>query len=205
MLCKFLSIRFVVASAFAASIFASPAWASVWLSPGAAPSALPGTTAAAESDLAGVVVEDRLTPFTIALPGGAPLFQGKLQARIVRSNATGLLHFVYRIRDTRQGLNGIVKSAWVQSFPSTLTPRLAADWSPDGLGVVAPQFAQRAGGVGAIVRFDFDTVGDVLVGGRDSRFFFLKTMAKNSKPGGKFVLQLVSGQSVVLDVKQPSP
>jgi hypothetical protein len=190
----------------ALSLLASlPASASVWLVPGAAPAFLPGSTAAAEPDLAGVVQEDKLVPFSIFGAGRALLFEGKLQARVVRSNVTGLLHFAYRIRDTRPGLNGIVQSVWVESFPTNVTPRVAADWRPDGLGQVAPRFASRSVSSGSLVRYDFDAMNDVLVGGRESRFFYLKTLAKNVKPGGKVFIRLSTGNTVALDVSQPSP
>lgn len=58
--------------------------------------ALSGTTAAARLELAGVVVEDVLRPFTIGLFGGGEI-HGTLQDRVVREDIAGTLDLYYRI------------------------------------------------------------------------------------------------------------
>lgn len=196
-----VSFPVALVSAFAPEI----ALASVSLVPGLAPAALPGTSVASEPDLAGVVVVDRLLPFRIESASGALLFQGHLQDRVVRSSATGALHFYYRIRDTVPGLNGIVRSLVVRPYPVGVSASTLVDWRADGLGTTAPQFARRSAGSGEMIAFDFDPVGDVLVGGRESRFAFVKTRNTRFAPVGKALVRLVSGESADLVVYVPVP
>lgn len=177
-------------------------WASVALPPGGPAIPLPaGTTAAAEPDLAGTVLRDALIPFTISV-GGAPVFQGVLQDRVVRSSASGRLHFYRRIRDTRRGLNGVVRSVTIESFAAS--PRLQADWRPDGLGTVAPTTVQRSVGTGARVRFTFPVApATALIGGRESRFFYLKGTTLTSSNAGRTRIELTNGASATVDTAMP--
>lgn len=198
----FFSFRSAMSAFLAMVCLASQGEASVALLPGLAPVALPGTTVAAEADLAGVVLQDNLLPFRITGAGGALLFEGQLQNRVVRSSVTGLLHFSYRIRDTLPGLNGIVRSVSTSSFADS--GRLFVDWRPDGLGAIAPFLAQRSAGSGPLVRFDFRTSGSVLVGGAESRFFYIKTMKRNFAVGGQTRIQLVTGESAVVRTLMPA-
>jgi hypothetical protein len=193
-LSSILSLNFIVAHS---------AFASVAVISGAGPTPILGTTAASEADLAGSVVQDNLLPFRILNAAGALLFEGKLQNRIVRSTQTGLLHFYYRIRDTKAGLNGIVKNVTTQSF--ALSPRTLADWRPDGLGAIDPFQVERSGGAGSLLRFDFDSTGDVLVGGQESKFFYIKTMNKNYKNLGQTRITLTTGDSTTLTTLAPAP
>lgn len=194
-----------LALAFTSTVLASTAhivaYASVALVPGVAPVALPGTTAAAEADLAGVVVEDNVLPFSISNAAGALLFEGKLQNRVVRSSSTGDLHFYYRVRDTTPGLNGIVKNVVTTSFQAM--PRILADWRIDGLGNINPVEASRSSGLGHHIQFAFDTSSNVLVGGAESKFFFVKTHAQKYKNTGKTRIVLTTGDSTVLKTFVP--
>ena len=179
------------------------ALASVAAIAGAGPTPIFGTTAAAEADLAGTVVVDNLLPFRIFSPAGALLFEGTLQNRVVQSSATGLMHFYYRIRDTKAGLNGIVKSVITRSYASS--PRTMADWRPDGLGAIDPFQVERSAGAGAQLRFDFDTSADPLVSGQESKFFYIKTGNKEYKNNGQTRIVLTSGDSTVLRTLAPAP
>ncbi len=190
-------------------LFACLSWqasASVFLPIGAGPLPLPGTTAAAETDLAGTVIHDKLIPFQITNGLGSLLFEGTLQNRVVKSSADGTLHFYYYIRNTRPGLNGIVGNVMTSSFATSRY--LAVDWRPDGLGQVRPLMASRNAGTGNLVRFTFPTavataaVG-VLVGGRESKFFYLKTKVMNFKEIGQTRIQLTTGQFVTLQTMAP--
>jgi len=60
--------------------------------------ALPGTTAAAQPALAGVVVRDALIPFSVDDGIGHTIFKGTLQDRVVRENGSGTLDFYQTIR-----------------------------------------------------------------------------------------------------------
>lgn len=175
--------------------------ASVLLPPGGGPVALPGTTAAMEADLAGGVLHDKLIPFQIHAPTGALLFAGELQNRVVRSSRDGALHFYYSVRNTKPGLNGVVSAVTTQSFG--VSPYAAVDWRPDGLGDVNPMRAQRSGGVGDTIRFLFPVSGHPLVGGEESRFFYIKTHAANFEEVGTTWIQLRTGEHVVLRTAAP--
>ena len=177
--------------------------ASIFLPPGTGPTPLPGATAAAEPDLAGVVLHDVLLPFHINNAGGALLFDGQLQNRVVKSTRTGRLHFYYAIRNTRPGLNGIVRALYTKSFAAT--PQAFADFRPDGLGTVKPVSAARNAGGGETIQFAFVPSATRLVGGLESRFFFVKTSAFNFVGGGLTYIQLTTGESVAVNTVVPTP
>lgn len=174
--------------------------ASVLLIPGGGPLPLAGTTAAAEADLAGVVVHDAVHPFRIVNAAGALLFEGKLQDRVVKSNRGGVLHFYSRIRDTTAGLNGIVDKVFRINFG--VTPKVAVDWRSDGLGTVPPGFASRSGGIGDALAYWF-APGQILVGGSESRFFFAKTRSTQYDLKGRTIIRLTTGDSVTLFSARP--
>jgi hypothetical protein len=185
-----------LAGAASLLLLSSVVQASVPLTPGGPPVALPGTTAAAEPDLAGTVLHDKLLPFTIGTP---TQFKGVLQDRVVRSTKTGTLHFYKFIRQTESGPKGSVTEVAVESFNKA--KKLEADWRSDGLGTIAPVTAQRSPGVGSRVTFAFKP--QTLVAGRESRFFFVKTSEKDFKINGKTTIRLASGASVTLETAAP--
>jgi hypothetical protein len=166
------------------------------LAPGATIS-LNFSTAATEPDLAGVVVRDTLIPFTITDSLGRAMCKGQLQDRVVRSNTTGLLHFYYRIRGARGG-HTINAVATVNFGADTLN----VAYRQDGLGAVHPVAALR-NPAGNRVEFRFKEPG--LRCDRESRFFFIKTKAKNFGPDGQTRLTLITGQTVALQTAQPAP
>ncbi len=114
---------------------------------------LPGTTAAGEPDLAGVVLKDDLLRFEIKSATGAVLCAGRLQNRVVRSTKTGFMHFYYRLRDMRPGLPGQIVRVDTVDFRKP--NRLLVDFRLDGLGVVAPSRASRNAPPGDRVTFHF--------------------------------------------------
>ena len=138
---------------------------------------LPGTTAAAEPELAGTVVSDTLQPFTIA-SATAPV-SGTLQVRVVR-NAAGTLAYYWKINNAA-GSTGAVHSLSLGGFPKQ---PYDANWRKDGLGTVAP--SSVAGNVSPvdlttwICGFHFKTP---VKPGESSRFFFLRSKATKSVPG----------------------
>ncbi len=81
---------------------------------------------------------------------------------------------------------------------------LYVDWRPDGLGTIAPRAASRPA-PGDVVEFRrFEPLG--VQPGHDSRFFFIKTSARNFGPGGTTTLYAVvpggpSGRVVLATVK----
>lgn len=177
-------------------------FASQFLPAGAGPLLLAGSTAMAEADLAGTVIHDKLIPFRIASAAGALLFQGVLQNRVVKS-ANGDLHFYYRIRDTKAGLNGIIRTITTVSFNTS--PMLSVDWRPDGMGTINPKTAQRSAAPGTTVRFEFETRRQPLVGGLESKFFYLKTVRMaHFEERGSTRIQLATGEATVVRTVIPT-
>jgi hypothetical protein len=160
-------LRFACGAFLASSFLSVNVLASVAVVPGALPIALPGTTFAAEPDLGGPVLGDKVIPFRIVNSGGALLFEGKLQNRVVRSSTTSKLHFYYRIFETHGGLNGI---------PGEVSRGVA----------------------GGRIEFRFNNPSEVLVGGYESHFFFLKSTSKNFSENGLTNIRLTTGDNITL-------
>lgn len=140
----------------------------VILAPGATV-ALPGTTAAADPDLAGVVVVDDLVPFSFAANGGN--ISGNVQLRVVRSTLDSTLDFYWRVFNDASS-SGVIGSFRIGEFFTNLYD---ANWRIDGLGNVAPISATRfAGAFDSYVNFNF---GNLLAPGLSSRFLLLDTGA----------------------------
>lgn len=180
---------------------ASVVYAAPLLAPGGVV-ALPGSTAAANPELAGVVLHDALIPFQIRAASGALLCQGRLQDRVVRSNRTKRLHFYYRIRDWAAvaPLPGSISR--IETIPFAGFGALRVDFRPDGLGSVAPRIARRSAAPGPLVEFDFRDP-PLRCGGPESRFFFIETNASAFGPRGTTRLVLTTGQSVTLSTDRP--
>ncbi len=188
--------------ALAVLLIVSPAWAwpPLWLTPGTW-GAVSGTTAAQLPELAGVVVYDRVRPFEIRDAAGILLFEGSLQDRVVRSTATGDLHFYYRVRDTNPALFGNLAIVDTRDFSGLFGVHV--DYRPDGLGTEAPSRAVRSGD-GALVRFVFWP--NPISGGEASRFCFVKPLGIDEfMEGGLVTLRLITGESVGLPVMMPVP
>lgn len=130
---------------------------------------LPGTTVAADPDLAGVVVVDDLVPFSFAANGGK--IAGNVQVRVVRSSIDSTLDFYWRVFNNAES-SGVIGSFRIGDFFSGLYD---ANWRIDGLGDVAPISATRfAGAFDSFVNFNF---GNLLAPGHSSRFLLLDTSA----------------------------
>ncbi len=178
-----------------ATRLAAPAHA-VPLSPGTGV-ALGGTTAAARPELVGVTQHDKLIPFQITDGGGVLLYEGTLQNRVVRSNLDHTLDFYYVVRDTVGGLNGILQSARTHDFGHLHTD---VDYRTDTLPAKPTTRAQRDPGPGHRVELLY---GNSVFSGEESLPTFIKTDAYHFTDGGKTVLSLQGGYSVVLDTVQP--
>lgn len=169
------------------------------LLPGAG-TALFGTTSAADTELAGSTSSevDVLIPFQIFadLPrGGALLYEGVLQNRIITSNETGEFHFSYRIRDTNGGLNGIIASVETFGFADWQT---RVEYRTDSLGDVGPSRAERSAD-GDALHYLF---GNPFFAPEESLFFFAATEAMNYTMA-KTTIYLTTGESVTLDTFAP--
>jgi len=144
--------------------------------------ALSGTTVAARPELAGVVLEDRITAYSFS--GAGETVSGEIQHRVVRSNLDGTIDFYWRIRPT--GGTGDIHAFRVSGFGGYA---LDADWRIDGLGTAAPDIARNLGGGNVNFIWDSNEVGRDPNGGLDSsRFFFLDTDATHYAWSGQFDL-----------------
>ena len=140
--------------------------------------AISGTTVAARPELAGVVLEDMISNFSIS--GAGESFSGTIQNRVVRS-VDGTLDFYWRITPTEG--TGDISAFRVGGFSGYA---LDADWRVDGLGTVAPDVARYFGSTSGDVNFLFGS-GEVGIG-QSSMFFFLDTAATNYSLTGQFDL-----------------
>ncbi len=132
--------------------------------------ALPGTTVAARPELAGVVLEDMLTPFSFS--GAGEVLSGVVQNRVILS-VDGTIDFAWRITIDETS-TGDISAFRVTGFDGYA---LDADWRMDGLGNVAPTTARYFGTASGSVNFLFDANE---IGVRESSyFFFLDTEATN--------------------------
>lgn len=166
--------------------------------------ALPGTTAAAEPQLAGVVLVDEIVPFSFTSDG---FISGTVQQRIVRSDADGTLDFYWRV------FNDINSQAAIGSFRigDFYAPEYNANWRIDGLGDVAPDSAHRFTGINdASVNFLFS---NGLLPGTSSNFFFFDTTATDYAMTAQFDLtgtgiggisDLYAAYSPVSKIPEPS-
>jgi hypothetical protein len=164
-----LKARLTFAAAVAALAFAAagPAGA-VILATG--DNALTGTTAAAEPDLAGTVVQDILTPITLNLAGG--VFTGDVQSRVVLA-ADGTYDFYWRVRETSYtGTDGDgLGNFRIGNFGMPIAG-LNGNYRTDGLGDQGPDNAHVFdGALSDFVNFEFDP----LQAPNESFFMFLDT------------------------------
>ena len=93
---------------------------------------LPGTTVAAEPQLAGIVEIDELLPFSFA--DGVGNISGTVQQRVVRSTVDNTVDFYWRIFNDANSSDGI-NLLHVGDFN---TSAYDVNWRIDGLGDVAP-------------------------------------------------------------------
>ncbi len=140
---------------------------------------LSGTTSADHPELAGFVIEDVLSDFSLS--GAGETISGKIQNRVVRSDVDGTLAFYWRILpDTG---TGDVLAFRLTDFGGFT---LDADWRIDGLGTVAPTTARYLDVANGSVNFLFD-LNEVPVAA-SSNFFYLNTNATHYAMTGLFDL-----------------
>jgi hypothetical protein len=132
---------------------------------------LPGTKAVLRPELAGVVLADVLTPFTVGTVSGV------VQNRVVRENGTGTLDFYWRVEVDPAATGTGVSAFRLTDFGyGYLTD---ADWRIDGTGTI-PATTARLFNPGPYPQGDVNFLFDPTVdGGESSSFFFLHTSATN--------------------------
>ena len=139
---------------------------------------LSGTTSAARPELAGLVLEDVITPFSF----GALNISGTVQNRVVRETVSGTLDFYWRIRVDPTSKDGDVGAFRLGGFGYGNI--VDADWRIDGLGG-SPAYTGRVfnpiGRPDGAINFLFPDPavrpGDPAAGDTGSNFFFLHTNA----------------------------
>jgi hypothetical protein len=119
--------------AAAAALVSSPAEAVTLVADNFVP--LPGTTAAAEPQLAGVVLADQVQDFSFAADGGT--IMGTVQSRVVRSDNDGTLDFYWRVINSEKSTSSI-QDLRLGDF---VAPEYNANWRIDGLGDQGPAVA----------------------------------------------------------------
>jgi PEP-CTERM motif len=120
-------------AAAAAFVAASPAQAVTLVVDNFVP--LPGTTSAAEPQLAGVVLEDFVQDFSFAADGGT--IMGTVQSRVVKSSVDGTLDFYWRVINSEKSTSTI-QDLRLGDF---VAPEYEANWRIDGLGDQGPAVA----------------------------------------------------------------
>jgi hypothetical protein len=129
-----------------------------------------------------------MVPFTITTPSGAVLCEGQLQDRVVQSNKTGQFDFYYAIRDTKGpgAINRLVTASYAGQ-------PIRVAYRTDGLGTVAPNFANRSVAPGAMVQIRFTNPPVSCAQHQESRFVLIRTDVKVFNPGGKTQLFTTTG------------
>lgn len=131
--------------------------------------ALPGTTVAANPQLAGTILIDELINFSFSDVNGD--ISGQVQQRVVRSSVDNTIDFYWRV------FNDSTSTASIGSFRigDFVSPEYDADWRIDGLGETAPDAAHRfSGSESSSVNFLFS---NGLTPGMSSYFMFFDTSA----------------------------
>jgi hypothetical protein len=132
---------------------------------------LNGTTVAATPRLAGLVLEDVITPFSFVANGGTT--SGTVQSRVVRSAVDGTLDFYWRIQNDANSSSAITSFRLADFYTSVYD----ANYRIDGLGDVSPGTAHRF--PNSDINFLFDRSAGPIASGNGSFFIFLDTNALN--------------------------
>jgi hypothetical protein len=157
-----------------------------------------GMSEAQDPNLAGLVIEDTLQPFTMTVNGVA--YTGTLQDRVVEESSTGRLDFYYRIMLNNQALkdSGLVVER--TSYAGVWTD---VNYRTDGLGNSSPTSALRSNNGGA-VEFVYGKGVGLLPGSNGSTTFaYIATNAKACNFGGVIRFQFAGGSIVTLRCWQP--
>jgi hypothetical protein len=154
--------------------------------------------------LAGTVIYEEEVSFAIRDPNtDALLFDGVLQNRVLRLAATGKLAFLYRVRETKAGLDGSIGSVATGGFGGATTD---VDFLTSSLGSAAPDLADRSAD-GFLVTFTFSD--RAVLPGLESRFFLVSTDSEDFTAGGATTLITPSGANAtvatVMPVSAPAP
>jgi hypothetical protein len=160
---------------------------------------LTGVTSAARPELAGVVLQDTIRPFSVDL-GGGNFTTGMILDRVVRETGSGTLDFYYRVFNDVSS-SGSLDFVTRNSFTGFGTD---VEFRTDGLGTIGPDQASR-NAAGDEVLFDFFST-NLLFPGAQSYSFFVKTDATDFDENGTGSLAFSSnlgGGTFDFDTFQP--
>lgn len=114
------------------------------------------TTLAAEPDLAGTVLAQLSTPFTILGSAGASV-SGTIDSSVLRSDATGYLHFYHAL--TVESATGFAPGSyleWLEFDPAATGDPVAVGRRTDGLGSPTGTIYDLA--ASGMSRYDFNLI-----------------------------------------------
>lgn len=154
---------------------------------------LRGVTAAAWPALTGKVVYESEAEFQLAVASRSP---GKLGVRVVRSNASSLLGFEYRLIMTETDYDDAIRLT--VSLPIFGLGLSFADFRLDGPGVLPPNYFESTPNEGFTFRFDYGVAV-----GRDTRWCFVATNAREFRETGG-VVKLITDK-ISTRIESPAP
>lgn len=147
---------------------------------------LPGTDATATPSLAGTVLAHEVVPAAFPVGDGSRLVMAQVEAKVLRSTATGTLDFYWKVMVQPHS------EGWVQSFSlyDVMAAQYDTDWRRDDAGGVAPTGAWLFPGDPApTLQYSFtDAQRAGLGAGEQSFSFFLRTSARTYTRNGSFDL-----------------
>jgi len=182
-----MTVRLLAGACALAFLTLQPVHAASTLIAGPGSYGAAATTVAEEPDLAGMVLEDRVQPFTITGGFGGSA-TGSIQERVVRSNDTGTLIFAWRVNfDTIAGFDPGAYIEWLNLDPIATGNPLAVGRRSDGVG--SPTSTNYDLAAMGQSRFDFNLI-DLDAGnvGFGTQFHYLKTDATNYALTGQLSL-----------------
>jgi hypothetical protein len=172
----FSTRRALAAGAISLLALAAPGLAKADLLLAGSTIALSGTTSAAEPQLAGTIVEDRLDSFSFA--GAHGTVSGSIQSRVIRA-IDGTLDFYWRVFSDANSSDDLGSFRLGEEH----TTDYRVNWRTDGAGDVGASSATRfTGGFSSYFNFNFSHMNPagaiVGLGANQSSFFmFLDTDA----------------------------
>jgi len=163
--------------------------------------ALPGTTLAAEPNLAGTVLFDNVYSFNQTF--GTDVYVGSVQERVVQETGSGTLDFYWRVFNTgTPGIDATLGDFRVGNFNIPSTP-VNLNYRTDGLGSVAPGSAERF--TGSFANYFNYLFPNGIAPGESSYFLLAETSATNFAQNAGFDLTNVGETQIVYTGVQVSP
>ena len=156
---------------------------------------LSGTTDAARPSLGGEIIYDQVVSHDFPFAQGSGNVTANVQLRVVRSNATGLLDFYYRILAVHTFTTPVKFT--VETQPVAGLKFTYADYRPDGVGTLRPVdfqlFAQDEVQNGVPVQLYHFFFNTGMKAGESTEFFFLSSNATQYSATACYLTNGVAG------------